>query len=378
MHMLRTWVEINLQALIFNLKRIRSLAKNCEVIGVVKADAYGHGASAITQTLAQQGVKTLAVANITEARIISKAVPRADILILGPLLPEEFSELIKNPRWMCTISNKQEIQALKKASAHQKKSIRIHLKLDTGMGRAGALPHELLNLYKKTIESKNIMVAGLFSHFSSAGTNDDESTAQLKKLRLIIQELKKRGFAIPPIHIQNSSGTLRSDASEISDYIRPGLSLYGIGTPLSSWKKRFGKNPLIPVLSWKTRIVLIRDVPAGTPISYNCTYRTKVKTKIAVLSSGYADGVFRKLSNRGQVLIKGKRCPILGRVTMDMTMVDISKVKNVKWGDTAVLIGKSGQDEINAHEFSKWAETNPYEVLCNISKRVPRVLLKSP
>jgi alanine racemase len=371
----RTWADIDLRALVFNLKRIRSLVGGCEVIGVVKADAYGHGMFAVAQALAREGVKTFAVANIREAEIASKAVPKADVLILGPLLAEEYPELVSHPRWMCTISNGQEFQTLSKEATRQRKQVRVHLKLDTGMGRIGAFPQEMLKLFEKMDESRWIKAAGLFSHFSSADTDQDQSLSQLRLFENFIRELEKHGFPIPPLHIQNSAGTIRLSAQTISDCVRPGLSLYGVATPLHSWKKRFGNQPLRPVLSWKTRVALIRDVPGGTTISYGCTYRTRSRTKVAVLSAGYADGIFRKLSNRGRVLIAGKRCPILGRVTMDMIMVDVSKVKNAKWGDTAVLIGKSNNDEITADEFSQWAETNPYEVLCNISKRVPRILV---
>lgn len=371
----RTWADIDLRALVFNLKRIRSLIGGCEVIGVVKADAYGHGLFGVAQSLARQGVNTFAVANLAEAQIASKAAPKADVLILGPLLAEEYAELVRHSRWMCTISNNQEFQTLSKEAARQKKRARVHLKLDTGMGRIGAFPQEMLKLFEKMDESRWTKVAGLFSHFSSADTDQNQSLSQLQIFKNFTRELEKQGFSLPPIHIQNSAGTIRFSAQDISDCVRPGLSLYGVATPFQSWKKRFGNQPLHPVLSWKTRVALIRDVPAGTTISYGCTYRTRTRTKIAVLSAGYADGIFRKLSNRGQVLIDGKRCPILGRVTMDMIMVDVSKVKKVKWGDTAVLIGKSKNDEITADEFAQWAETNPYEVLCNISKRVPRILV---
>jgi alanine racemase len=371
----RSWADIDLHALTFNLKRIRSLAGRREVIGVIKADAYGHGLFGVAQALAQQGVRTFAVANLIEAQIASKAVAEADVLILGPLLAEEYAELVTHSRWTCTLSSEQEFQALEKEAASQRKKVRAHLKLDTGMGRIGALPNEMLKLYEKISDSRWVKIASLFSHLSSADSDHPESLAQLQKFQNFTRELEKRGFSIPPIHIQNSAGTLRLTALDIADYVRPGLSLYGVASPLSSWQKQFGKEPLHPVLSWKTRVALIRDIPAGTSISYDRTHRTRTRTKVAVLSAGYADGIFRKLSNRGQVLIGGKRCPILGRVTMDMIMVDISKVKNVKWGDTATLIGKNNGDGITAQEFAQWAETSPYEVLCNISKRVPRIIV---
>lgn len=371
---MRCWAEIDLKALAFNLKRIRSLLPPaCEVIGVVKADAYGHGLFHVAQHLARLKVRCLAVANFSEAEIAARAAPHADILLLSPLLPDEIPAALHNRRSIFTLSNHQEFAALDRVAARLKHRVRVHVKLDTGMGRLGGFPHEILPLLKSLRDSHWLVLTGFFSHFASADTDIDDAGRQLKEFHAFADTAAREGLPVPAFHFHNSAGILRVPASSAMRYVRPGLALYGVPVPLRVWRQKLGPRPLRPVLSWKTRVALIRDLPAGTPISYGSTVRTRTRTRVAVLAAGYADGIPRKLSNSGHVLIHGRRCAILGRVTMDMTIVDISRVPKTKWGDPAVLIGRSGKEGISAGEFAEWAETNPYEILCNISKRVPRI-----
>ena len=368
---LRCWAEINLSHLAFNLRRFRSLVgRNCDVIGVVKADAYGHGLFAIAQRLAREGVKTLAVANITEAAIASRAAPRADILLLSPLLPAEISQL--QTRWIPTVSSLTEFYALKRSAQRSRTKLRVHVKLDTGMGRLGGFSDEILKVLQLIAESRWITATGLYSHFASADVDRAETLRQVGRLRAFCRHGRAKGITIPPLHFQNSAGAIHVDARGLATSIRPGLSLYGVPTPAAAWRRCFGPNALKPVLAWKTRVALVRNMPGGSTISYANTFRASKPMRVAVLAAGYADGLSRKLSNRGEVLIHGKRCKILGRVTMDMTMVDVTRVPRAKWNDEAVLIGKGAGDEITAHEMAKWSETNAYEILCNISRRVTR------
>ncbi len=372
----RTWVEIDLSALVFNLRRIRSLFdKEISVIGVIKADAYGHGLHAVAQTLAAHGVKTLGVTNILEAQTASSAVPKADVLIFSPLLQEEISETIRHPRWIPTLSNNEELHTFEREAMRRKRRVRVHLKLDTGMGRVGGLQQEILSILQHIHGSKWLIATGLYSQLASADMDREESMRQMKKLHDFCQSARRLGVALPPVHFQNSAGIVRLNPHGLIKSVRPGLSLYGVPVPLSAWQRHFGPSPLRPVLAWKTRVALIRDMPRGTAISYGNTFRTRQPTRIAILAAGYADGIYRKLSNRGEVLIHGKRCRILGRVTMDMIIVDVTHLSHIQWGDTAVLIGKSGQEEITAADFANWAETNANEVLCNIGKRVPRIVV---
>lgn len=372
---LRCWAEINLPHLAFNLRRFRSLAgRSCEVIGVVKADAYGHGLPVVARRLWIEGVRTLAVANIAEAAVASRTVPGADILLLSPMLSAEIPAFLRHPkRWMPTLSSLTELRALEKAAARARKKVRVHVKLDTGMGRLGGFADEALRILQLIASSHHLSAAGLYSHFASADVDRAETLRQLERLQSFCRHASAAGIAIPPLHFQNSAGTIQVNARGLVAAIRPGLSLYGIPTPAAAWRHTFGPHALKPVLAWKTRVALIRDMPRGATISYANTFRAPRPMRVAVLAAGYADGVSRKLSNRGEVLIHGKRCRILGRVTMDMTMVDVTRVPRARWGDEAVLIGRSGKDEITAHEMATWAETNAYEVLCNISRRVLRV-----
>jgi alanine racemase len=370
----RTWAEIDLKALKFNLRRLRSLHPRCDLIGVVKANAYGHGMFAVAKTLAREGVRVFAVTNLLEAETISRAVSKSRILLLSPVLSEEIPLVVKSqPRWMPTISNQSELQSFEKEARKQRKRVCVHVKLDTGMGRLGSFPDEALQICEAIQKSSFLKLSGIYSHLSSVDINLNESLRQLEKLRLFCQTLIERGISLPQVHFQSSTGALRLRSNDYITSIRPGLALYGVPNPFSIWKNRFGARPLKPVLTWKARVVLVRDLPKGATISYQMTFRVKKPMRIAVLGVGYADGVSRKLSNRGEVLIRRKRCKILGRVTMDMTIVDISKIPKIRSGETAVLIGRSGSDEITAAEFAEWAETSPYEILCNIGKRVVRV-----
>lgn len=370
----RSWAKIDLSALTFNVKRLRSLNPSCELIGVVKADAYGHGLFAIAKALSSQQMHTFAVANILEAETASSATPKADILLLSSLLPQEIPETVAHPQWLPTISSRKEFRAIEKEAARQKRKVRVHIKLDTGMGRLGGFENEILLLLQVAQRSPWITVTGLYSHLASSDIDIKESYYQLNRLSAFRKLALKYGISVSKIHFQNSAGILRMHHPDWIKAVRSGLSLYGVPSPHNAWKKRFGKAPLKPVLTWKTRVVLLRDMPRGVTISYAGTFRTRVKTRIAILSAGYADGISRKLSNRGEVLIRGCRCPILGRVTMDMIIVNVTHVPKIQWGDPVVLIGKSGKEEITTQDIAHWAETNSYEVLCNISKRVPRIV----
>lgn len=375
----RSWAEIDLDALAFNLQRVRSLRRGTElVIPVVKADAYGHGLDAVTRRLWKEGVRIIAVANIQEAMNVSRATPGMNVLLLSPLLPEEIEELTQHPRWLATLSNPSELRRIEQAAARYGKKIRVHLELDTGMGRTGAFPKELLALLQRLQTSQRVKVAGLYSHLVAADTSRDESVRQLARFRQFGAMVRQSGFSLPPQHFENSAGCIvlpasSSRAPDLPRGARFGLALYGVPVPRSAWSRHFGPCPLKPVLTWKTRVGLLREMPAGTTISYGCTFRARRRMRVAVLCAGYADGISRKLSNRGEVLIHGRRCRILGRVTMDMVVVDVSRVPQVRWGDDVVLIGGDGAGRIPADEFAEWAETIPYEIFCGISKRVPRI-----
>ncbi|MDD2709626.1 MAG: alanine racemase [Verrucomicrobiae bacterium] len=373
----RCWAEIDLDALAGNLRQLRSLRDKSEpLIAVIKANAYGHGAEPVARRLWREGVRMAAVANVREAAAVSRAAPGLKVLLLSPLLPVEIGLLIKRPRWIATVSSLGELALFERAAARQRKKISVHLELDTGMGRTGAFSRGLIELLRRIRKSQWIEWSGLFSHltFEDINCGSARQLAQFKAFCGFLSRTEK----LPFLHFESSSGGVilpgaRGRRDDPPRGMRCGLALYGIPEPLSAWTRKLGAHPLRPVLTWKTRIGLVREMPAGTPISYGGTFRTRRKTRVAVLCAGYADGLPRKLSNRGEVLIHGRRCRILGRVTMDMVMVDVTRLPRARWGDEVVLIGKSGRDEITAGEFAGWAETISYEVLCGISSRVSRI-----
>jgi alanine racemase len=374
---LRTWAEINRSALRHNVRQIRLTNPGRELIGVIKANAYGHGLEETAGVLAREGVRIFAVATLDEALRALRCHRAAKALLLSPLLPEEMKTVVGNPRIIPVVSTRSEIHSLSSLAKRLRKRCQIHIKIDTGMGRLGAFPAEafdLLDLSRKS--APHLLVTGVLTHLSSADVSADFTARQCRIFELFCRQLASRGWKIPMIHFQNSAGSVRLSKNDVANAFRPGLALYGVPVPPALWTRelsKVGALPLRPVLTWKARIAIVRDFPKGATVSYGATWTTPKPSRIAVLAVGYADGVFRKLSNRGEVLIKGKRCPIVGRVTMDMVLVDVSRIPGAKAGDVAVLIGRDGRTEITASEFAEWAETSPYEVLCHIGSRVKRV-----
>lgn len=367
---LHSWVEISLGALAHNLRQLRRLAAHPEaLIGVVKADAYGHGLYAVAKKLHSEKVQTLAVATLTEAAVASSAAPKAKIMLLSPLLPSEYREIAGNPRWIPILSNLEEARLLEKAAKSARRRVDVQIKLDTGMGRLGGFEPEALGLLAYAQTTPLLRVVGILSHLASAEDGARESRLQVGRFEHFCQEAARRGLAVSPTHFQNSAGTLRFPHHKLGSRVRPGLSLYGMTHAPQAWKPN-----LKPVLSWKARILLVRNFPRGATISYGGTFRAPRAMRVGVIGAGYADGISRKLSNRGSVLIQGQRCRILGRVTMDCIMVDLTCAPRARWGDEAVLIGRDGSDSISANEMAVWAETISYEITCGISRRVPRIV----
>ncbi|MCC7517631.1 MAG: alanine racemase [Verrucomicrobiae bacterium] len=370
---LRCWTEVDLSAFRHNLSRIRSLLpRGCEIMGVVKANAYGHGLAETSRFLATRGVRIFLVANATEAEALLRAVPRAMALLAGPTVPGEIEWAVRRRGVIFALSDREELQRIERAAARAGATATIHLKVDTGMGRIGCRTEEAVQLFMEVARSHRVCAAGLFSHMARAEADPAECRRQLARLLQPVEELERQGLDVGALHIHNSAAVANLDPNGRLTYARPGLALYGLGEPAAAWRRRLGGEALRPALVWKTRVALIRDVPKGTAISYGGTFRAPRRMRVGVLAAGYADGVSRKLSNLGSVLVGGFRCPILGRVTMDMTMVDLSRVPDARWGDEAVLIGRQGGEEITAREIAEQIGTISYEVLCGIGVRVAR------
>ncbi|MFL5319678.1 MAG: alanine racemase [Myxococcaceae bacterium] len=367
-----TRAEIDLEALKGNLAAIRSLAPKVDVLAVVKANAYGHGAVEIAHALEGEAVRFLGVAIIEEALELRHAGVKAPILVLGGSYDRGY-ELIVELGLIPTIFREDHLAELSAAAKRQRKKVKAHLKIDTGMGRIGVLPDALPSFLETAKKFPEVELDGLLSHFANADLKDQALTGeQLRKFKTAHAQMKAAGYFPSFRHLSNSAGVL--DVPEVRDglelnLIRPGLILYGVEP--ASWLK--GRAALRPVLSWKTGVTFVKTVPKGTPISYGGTFVTKRESVIATLPIGYADGYDRGYSSKASVLIRGKRAPIAGRVCMDMVMADVTDIPGVAVGDEVVLLGRQGSEEIPVEELASLSETIPYEVLCGVGARVPRV-----
>lgn len=362
------WLEIDLKALENNYRFIRSRIKNkSKIAAVVKADAYGHGAVKIAKKLEKLGAEYFCVGSPDEGIELREAGIDKPVLVLAEVLESQYEDIIKG-NLIQTAASKKTLQSLNQYAEKMNKNIKVHLKIDTGMGRIGFFPEEISDVFELAQKLKNIEVEGIFSHFARADEyNKDFSYQQLEKFKKSVQKIKKTASAPPLFHIANSAAVI--DLPEASfDLVRPGIMLYGM-EPSQELKN---ENNLQPLLSFKTRVTEIRELPAGFPVSYGSTYKTKSKEKMAVLPVGYKDGYPRLLSNQGEVLINNKRAPIRGKICMGQTIVSIDHLSNVEIGDEVVLIGSQGDEEIKAAEIADLCGTINYEVICNLSDKLEK------
>ncbi|MHB8482761.1 MAG: alanine racemase [Nitrospiria bacterium] len=359
--------EVDLNALLHNLRQIQRLSgPDHSLIAVVKADAYGHGAVKVSQTLEAAGVQILGVALVQEGIELRRAGIRLPILVMGSVLKEQIPPLFEF-QLTPVLFQATLIPLLEKEAENHGIVLPVHLKVDTGMGRLGIQPSEFKPFLQEILANKRIKIEGIMTHFADADqTRPENSKKQLAIWDKIMEELKGFNLAPPYIHLSNSAALLSLPGIN-SNPVRPGLMLYGYSSIQDS------RLSLKPVLSFKTRVVHLKTVPPGTPISYGGTFVTSRQSVIATIAAGYADGYWRALSNSGKVLIHGTRAPVVGRVCMDMTMIDVTGIAGITIGDEVVLIGKQGEDFISAEEVAGWIGTIPYEVLCGIGKRVPRL-----
>ena len=364
-----TYATIDLAALAYNLSQIRGrVSNNCSILAVVKANAYGHGAVDVSRALVQAGVTRLAVATVHEGIALREAGINGDILVLGALLDTHVQELF--PYRLTPVINEQRLlpQLAKEAEAANK-PLSIHIKVDTGMGRLGLPASELMTFLDAFPRWKSLRIEGFMTHLADSDGDDSSHTEQqLKSFRGLLEQVEQRGMSVPFVHVANSAAIIRYPQSHFS-MVRPGIMLYGYHTlPDAVPCPR-----LQPVLSLRTTVMQLRTIKPGETVSYNRTFVAKRPSTIAVLPIGYADGYNRQLSNKGFVLIDGKRAPIVGLICMDMTMVDVTDIPSVRVGDSVTLIGRQGQEAIWADEIAGWTDTIPYETLCVIGSRIPRV-----
>jgi alanine racemase len=366
----RCWAEIDLAALERNLRLIRAkLPPHIRYVAVVKADAYGHGLHHVAARLMHSGADLFAVANVTEAATLRELGPGWPILLLSPLLPEEDHCLIEYDL-AATVSSAEEVTRFNAVGLAAGKTIAVHLKIDTGMGRLGVWHEAAPALCAQIIASPHLRLAGVFTHFSSP---DDDPVFTAEQRRRFLHALSGCTTVNPTeifVHADNSSGLESMPGVSPFNAVRVGLLQFGI---LPHPNSMLAQVHTEPVFSFRTRVGLVKQLPKGTDISYGRTHTLSRDSHVAILCAGYGDGIPRAASNRASVLIHGKRCPILGRVTMDQTVVDVTDVPAVNCGDEAVLVGRQQHAEISITEFSRWADTIPWETLCSVTKRVPRI-----
>lgn len=360
----RCWAEVDLGALRHNVAAARSqLAPGVKVMGVVKANAYGHGVGPVAKALVGR-VDIYGVANVSEVEELRGHLPDAPVFILGPALPDERARIVAG-RFVPSVSTIEEARDY--AALAGAEPLGVHLKIDTGMGRIGILEEDVVATASEILALRGIAVTGLASHLPVADEDDAFTRDELARFHRVIGKLREAGVAQPIVHVENSAGIIAYPA-QAGDMVRAGLMLYG-SSPIPAFQPK-----LRAVMTWKTRITLLRDMPAGHGISYGRTFITPKPMRIATLAVGYADGYQRHLSNRGaEVLIAGQHCPVLGRVTMDQILVDVSALPQVTVGEEVVLVGRQGTEEILAAELAEKAGTIAWEIFTGVGRRVERV-----
>src|SRR3989339_43858 len=376
----RTWVEIDERALLSNIETLRSLlSEETHLCGVVKANAYGHGIKEVVQILARSGVDAFGVDNIDEALFVRSLHPSALILVLGYTLPERLQDASQQNIDL-TVYDLEIIKRLEEESTKLAKQVNIHLKIETGTSRQGIVQQEYRQFFEEIKKSKHLILKGLSTHFANIEDVTDTSypTHQFQRFQEAIIEARTSNLTPTYTHCACSAAVILYPDTH-GNLVRSGIALYGIWpSPIVETTTRQHGIPcrLNPVLTWKTRIAQVKSLPAGTPIGYGLTEILSRQSRVAVLPVGYSDGYDRSLSSKGEVLIQGQRCKILGRICMNMMMVDVSTVPNTETGQEVVLIGRSGRHEVTAVNLAKQADTIPYEILSRINPNLPRIVTR--
>jgi alanine racemase len=371
----RCWVEVDLDAIRHNVAAIRRrVGPKVKLMAVVKADAYGHGLAQVGGALMQCGVDAFAVANLSEALALRQIGGSGwPILLFGSALPFEVGKMIEQ-NITPTISTLDEAHLFEAEARQHGKTLDVQVEVDTGMGRVGLWHDEAAgNVFRMGV-LRHLNVMGLYTHFPSADEDLDETRRELGLFQKVAQQLEGNGLKVPLLHAANSAAVLNLPEAALN-MVRPGLLLYGItpNSPNTSTPQQ--TNEFLPALAFKARVAYVKQVAAGRTVSYGQTFTAKKAMKIATVTAGYADGFSRHLSSKAYVLINGTRCRVVGRVTMDQIMVDVTALKNVQCGDEVVFIGRQEDGQITASEVASWEDTIAWEVLCGITKtaRVPRV-----
>ncbi len=379
------WAEIDLKAVAHNVSELSRVTQpNARLMAVVKANGYGHGAVEVSRCALENGASVLGVARIEEGIQIRKAGIKAPILVFGYTLPQLAGDLLQYDLTQ-SVATSAAARELSQAAASLAKPLKIHLKVDTGMGRLGLLsthdPSGSADRINPDTVAEALAIAdldglvleGVFTHFAAADSADKAyADYQLELFLNFLKSLQKAGLDPALKHAANSGALIDMPQSHL-DLVRPGISIYGL-YPSDEVDRQ--KVSLQPAMTLKTQIIQLKTVPAGFNVSYGMTYTTPRPTTIATIPLGYADGLNRRLSSRGQMLVGGQRVPIIGRVCMDLTMLDVGRIKNVHKGDEVVVFGQQGNETLTVDEMATTLDTINYEIVTGISARVPRVYLK--
>ncbi len=383
MDKLLNWAEIDLNAYAHNIKELRRITQpDAMLMVVLKANGYGHGAAEVAREALQHGAAWLGVARINEAVDLREAGLEAPILILG-YTPADFARQLIEFDLTQTVYDYANAESISSQALKLGKKISAHIKIDSGMGRLGLVTHALLpeeairqtnpnpiDTVEKIAKLRGLDIQGLFTHFATADFADRTyANRQLEIFLDFLHQLDRAGFQLPVRHAANSAALIEMPASHL-DMVRPGIATYGLNP---SDEINQGKATLKPVMSLKTRIIHLKKVSAGFNVSYGITYQTKNATTIATVPMGYADGLNRLLSSRGQMMVHGQKVPIIGRVCMDLTMLDVGRISDVGMEDEVVIFGRQGNDSITADDLASELNTINYEIVSTVMARVPRV-----
>jgi len=367
-----TWVEIDLSAIANNTRQIQSLVgPGVRILASLKADAYGHGALKVARTVLHNGASMLGVATVSEAVPLREAGISAPILVFGYVPHWQMREAVRLGLTI-TLYSIESAQALSRMALALREAVKVHVKVDTGMGRLGIRAEqitEVLQLIHEIIDLPGLELEGIFTHFAMADTRDQtHARMQLVRFQHVLDVIEGEYMRPPLVHACNSAAILSLPEAHF-DMVRPGIALYGLD-PSSEVRLPGGFRP---ALSFKTQVAQVKVIPEGECISYGCTYTTERTTRVAILPVGYADGFRRAPTNWGSVLIHGQEAPLLGRVCMDQCIIDVSHIPYVRMGEEVVLIGRQGEASLTAEEVAQRLGTNNYEVVSEILARVPRV-----
>lgn len=385
-----TWVEVSLLNLVHNFSLIRDLvAGESTVCAVVKCDAYGHGAPQCARVLEAAGAKWFGVTCADEGIELRRAGIGGRILLMSGIWRGEAEAAVEH-NLTPAVWNREQIAELNSAAERLgKPSVPVHIEVDTGMSRQGVQPHRLEMLLEAARKAEAVCIEGLHSHLASSEVVDAADVEdQITAYQQALEQLAAAGLRPACLHVANSAAIVAHEKSwrnlvqngkTQTALVRPGIALYGYSLPFvtaAGASSSIAEFPLRPVLSWKTRIIDVREVRAGQGVGYNRAHVTSAPAKIATLAVGYGDGLNRGLSNRGQVLVRGQLAPIVGKISMDVTTIDVTRLSGCEIGDEAVLIGKQDEQQLTAWRMAEMLRTIPYEILCAVGKRVRRIFLE--